>query len=914
MIGLRPRSRTGASGTRPHRARSDACAQRRRVRLARRSPCALVLLATIARCSVRRSARRCSRRPGRPTSGRASSRLLGVRPEPTEHARYVLALLGPLLVVGGVLALADGAVPSAFVTVARARSLEPALRRVRRRLRRRPARRRHVRSPSRRRGSARRVFFTLPTLVVGAAARARSPWSRCCTPGLAERVAARDARDAAGDARRAIAVAALFVATWLLTAFNTDGTIDIANVGAVRPHALLRRRGVRDPRRRTRRSSTSTRSTASCGRTWPPARLTLLGASLGVYAASCWPARRRRSPRVFATFRRVARQLAARARASFLPFVATSFFIKLGPLENRYGPANLFSLFPIRYAGPYVLLWLVVRRLRQRRRRGRRSPLLALAGLVAINNVEFGLPALGATLVALAVARAGPLARGRSRGSRLRRSRASRSRSRSSSALTLARRAARCRTSACCSTFPQHLRRRRLRRCCRCRRSGFHLVALRDVRRRDRRRDGARRSRRRRDAAHRRARVGRHLRARRRRYFVGRSHPHVLIDLFSAWRSRWRCCSIVVVRAIARRPARRPTLAELLVLAGFGVDGLLARADADAVVAGSSGCGDTTPSRMTRSSRPSTEVVDQLTSRGEPVALLRQARAPDRRRARPRQRHPVRQRRLDDDRAAVGGDDRRAAAARRRERADRPARRAAQEQLDWLAGAGCQPDVERQALAPHSLRRSAAPSGAARARRSAAVERALEPLDRLDRRRVDPAQDGQVERDEVAEQDERDEPLDARLAAALDAERGAPRSRRSGRASARSAGASRGCRSESSRKTAVKRPSSAAPLQPTSSLWSSSGSSAANAGHLGVLVELRLPAVGDRRGQAGAGDLRHRAVQAARELLGERVLGAVRAPLGDELLGVRGGDVDLRVQRLGRRRTAAATSSAITSM
>src|SRR5205085_11930577 len=51
-----------------------------------------------------------------------------------------------------------------------------------------------------------------------------------------------------------------------------------------------------------------------------------------------------------------------------------------------------------------------------------------------------------------------------------------------------------------------------------------------------------------------------------------------------------------------------------------------------------------------------------------------------------------------------------------------------------------------------------------------ADEGALEPLDRVDRRRVDPAQDREVERDEIAEQHERDESLQARLAAALDAE------------------------------------------------------------------------------------------------------------------------------------------------
>ena len=63
---------------------------------------------------------------------------------------------------------------------------------------------------------------------------------------------------------------------------------------------------------------------------------------------------------------------------------------------------------------------------------------------------------------------------------------------------------------------------------------------------------------------------------------------------------------------------------------------------------------------------------------------------------------------------------------------------------------------------------------------------------------------------------------------------------------------------------------------------------------LGVLVDLRLPAIRDRRGQPRARDHRGRAVQAMGDLLCERVLRRVGPPLGDQLLGVGGGHVDLR--------------------
>ena len=65
---------------------------------------------------------------------------------------------------------------------------------------------------------------------------------------------------------------------------------------------------------------------------------------------------------------------------------------------------------------------------------------------------------------------------------------------------------------------------------------------------------------------------------------------------------------------------------------------------------------------------------------------------------------------------------------------------------------------------------------------------------------------------------------------------------------------SRGCWSRSSRKIAAQR--SSPPRRPSrsSSLWSASGSVAAEGRELGVLVDLRLPATRHRRGQVGAVD------------------------------------------------------------
>jgi hypothetical protein len=269
---------------------------------------------------------------------------------------------------------------------------------------------------------------------------------------------------------------------------------------------------------------------------------------------------------VFATLRRLVGNSSLLTLALFLPFVATSFFMKAGPPENRYSPAGLFSLFPIRYAGPYVLLWLLVRRLDGASTR-RALPLLALAGLVVINNPEFGVPAVGATLVVLAwtltdrslrgFARLGLEALGGAAIAVV-----------LVSILTLAVGGGlphfgmlllfpRIFGSEGFGLLPMPS-------------IGFHLVvyvtfvaaiavaAVRGIAGDERVLSAAL------------AWIGVFglgVGA----YFTGRSHPQVLEDLFSVWSYAVALLAIVAIRAIRHRPGHRPQLAELLVLAGIGV-------------------------------------------------------------------------------------------------------------------------------------------------------------------------------------------------------------------------------------------------------------------------------------------------------------------------------------------------------
>jgi hypothetical protein len=106
---------------------------------------------------------------------------------------------------------------------------------------------------------------------------------------------------------------------------------------------------------------------------------------------------------VYGVLRRLTRN-AVVALALYVPVLATSLFIVRGEAVQRFDFGNYFGMFPIRYAGPYLLAWLTVRQLDGDPPRAA-APLFAVAGLVVLNNTDFGLPALGATLAALLCAR-----------------------------------------------------------------------------------------------------------------------------------------------------------------------------------------------------------------------------------------------------------------------------------------------------------------------------------------------------------------------------------------------------------------------------------------------------------------------------------------------------------------------------
>jgi len=83
----------------------------------------------------------------------------------------------------------------------------------------------------------------------------------------------------------------------------------------------------------------------------------------------------------------------------FLPFMATSLFNISPDSVIRFTFGVYFPMFPLRYAGPYLLAWLLARHLD--RAKQTTWPLFLAAGFVMLNNFEFGVVAVVATVAAL---------------------------------------------------------------------------------------------------------------------------------------------------------------------------------------------------------------------------------------------------------------------------------------------------------------------------------------------------------------------------------------------------------------------------------------------------------------------------------------------------------------------------------
>jgi hypothetical protein len=326
-----------------------------------------------------------------------------VRPEPTEHARYLIALAAPVPLVALTVALVRRPLPLPAAASARlvavleasaVAALAACLVLQRTTLFVRP----YGRTPQ-------IVYFTVPTLVV-AAALGLAVVAVCRRAGLAQRVRAWTT-ESPTRAAAAAAGAVAAVAITVLPAISTETSILRASDEFVYHVRFVYDEvaAVLDGR------SPLGDFAAQYGSLWPylvALPLAPFDGSLGVFTVAMATLSALALLALYALLRRVTRS-SLLALALFLPLLATSAFRLHDPSTSRFSLINYFGTMPLRYAGPFLLAWLLARHLDGVRPR-RAWPLFAAAGLVAIDSASFGIPALAATVIALLCCAGAPTA------------------------------------------------------------------------------------------------------------------------------------------------------------------------------------------------------------------------------------------------------------------------------------------------------------------------------------------------------------------------------------------------------------------------------------------------------------------------------------------------------------------------
>ncbi|HET6447991.1 MAG TPA: hypothetical protein VFG31_02690 [Conexibacter sp.] len=312
-------------------------------------------------------------------------------PEPVEHARYGLALLGPLL-LACVVAIGSGRI-AIGPRLARALTLASQLALAVLLVVCVMAQNSLVWEASRRPSDPNRVFdpplLATAVLVSIAIVLAARRWAR------------------AGELRlpretRAVVVASLLVAAglatiWLLSVVNVETTIAVAPANNLIPWDMDETFAVLGG------GTPLVDFHAQYGQLLPflaAGALKLLGTSVGAWTTAMATMSGLALLAVYSIFRRVTGH-ALFALALFVPFLAFGFYHRSVDIPDvAYTPAGIFSAWPMRYGGAYLLAWLTARHLDGAGPR-RQVLLFCAGGLVAINNPEFGLGALAGTTLAV---------------------------------------------------------------------------------------------------------------------------------------------------------------------------------------------------------------------------------------------------------------------------------------------------------------------------------------------------------------------------------------------------------------------------------------------------------------------------------------------------------------------------------
>lgn len=322
-----------------------------------------------------------------------------IRPEPTEHARYLIALTAPLLATLLVAAAPRwlprvparaAALAVATTQIALVGTVVAAL----------VAQRRYVFGPVYNGGEHpfRLSYFTNATFAVAGVLAGSA--AVIATNARLRRGATALLRESPG--RRAVAVTLALMATvvWMLPALQTDTSIARA------PSDLFYHLhfpydetfAVLDGR------TPLADFTAQYSSLWPYVNalsMSAFGRTLLVFTATMATVGTLSLLAIYDVLRRVTRN-AVTGLLLYLPFLASSLFLIGERLDNRSSVGTYFGTFPLRYAGPWLVAWLTVRQLDRRDRPRARSLwlLFAAAGLALLNNGDFGVAATGASIAA----------------------------------------------------------------------------------------------------------------------------------------------------------------------------------------------------------------------------------------------------------------------------------------------------------------------------------------------------------------------------------------------------------------------------------------------------------------------------------------------------------------------------------
>jgi hypothetical protein len=327
---------------------------------------------------------------------------IGADPQPLQHGRFLVGLLGPPLLAAVLLAWSGGtarATPRLRPRTIRALVLGAQLALVAFLVLCFAAQNNIVFSADFIRWPH-RMYFTSATLVVAGALPALA--LLLLRGGRGDRALARLARETRARRIACLALAVSYTGIWMTTAINLDSSIG-NTIEAVSGHLLWT---MAEPFAVLDGRTPLVDYRPQYGRLWAylaAAPMALFGATIGAYTAAMAAGTTLAMLAVYGILRRLVRS-SLTALVLYAAFLATAFFMVVGPPEDRYGMANLFIMWPIRFSGPMLLAWLAARSLDGAAPQ-RAWIIFALATLVVVNNPDFGLAATLATFAALASSR-----------------------------------------------------------------------------------------------------------------------------------------------------------------------------------------------------------------------------------------------------------------------------------------------------------------------------------------------------------------------------------------------------------------------------------------------------------------------------------------------------------------------------